>query len=92
MKALIQPDKLGILCAQCRLRHRLTGKAFHVPDGPGVSLTETIPKSLTHCVAHHPEDMRIAEVDIDNGIVHLLCRTCPRRFIVEVALFETHQP
>ena len=92
VKVLRQPDKIGVLCAHCNMRHRLTGKTFHVQVGSDVLTSQDAPKSFEHCVAHHPEELRIGAVDISQESVQLRCKTCQRSYIIDVVLFETHQP
>ena len=86
------PDKVGILCTNCNMRHRLTVNKFqtHLADGP---LTETgAAPHLKNCAEAHPEDLRVSGVNVEKDSVQLRCRECQRNYHIQVSMFETYQP
>ncbi|RMH31823.1 MAG: hypothetical protein D6690_15255 [Nitrospirae bacterium] len=92
VKVWLQPDKIGVLCTQCQMRHRLTSETFYVHVGSEIIASSGTPKSFQHCVTDHPEELRIGAVDIDQKTVQLRCRLCHQAYRVDVRAFETYRP
>lgn len=91
VKLFSPPDKIGIVCANCDMRHRLTIAEF-LPFLEDDSSTQTgTPDELSHCVGSHPEELRISGVDMGRDVVQVRCGNCQRRYHLDVTLFETHQ-
>ena len=93
LKLVSLPETLGILCVNCRMRHRMTvdrpkQTALDHPE-PGAPL-EGI-DALQACFQAHPEEVRVATVDVGHQLVQLRCRPCHRIFKLGIRLFETHQ-
>ena len=91
-KMITLPDKVGILCANCNMRHRLTVKLFQAQkhDEP---LTEIgAAQQLERCTATHAEDLRVSGVQVEKDFIQLRCRVCKRTFHIDVSLFETYLP
>ena len=91
-KMVTLPDKVGILCANCNMRHRLTVNGFHthLADGPLTELGAA--PHLKNCAEAHPEDLRVSGVNVEKDSVQLRCRECQRNYHIQVSIFETYQP
>ena len=91
-KMVTLPDKVGILCANCNMRHRLTVKVCHSHrhDEP-LTESEAAP-NLKQCAEAHSEDLRVSGVNVQSDSVQFRCRECQRTYDVNVSLFETYQP
>lgn len=94
LKLVSLPETLGILCVNCRMRHRMTVDRHHRPSAleqpdPG-SPVEGM-DALHACFQAHPEEVRVATVDVGHQLVQLRCRPCHRIFKLGIRLFETHQ-
>jgi len=90
-KIVALPDKVGILCANCNMRHRLTVKVFHthIHDEP---LTERgAAPHLKQCAKAHSDDLRVSGVNVESDSVQLRCRECQRTYHFNVSLFETYK-
>ena len=90
VKLVSPPQIVGVLCTNCRMRHRLT-----LPQAR-VSSEETTPVGhelflLQGCVQNHPNDVRVSLVQIEQSAVEFRCGSCHRTYVLDVALFETHQ-
>ncbi len=91
-KMITLPDKVGILCSNCNMRHRLTVTNFH-----SHLQNETLPEGgaapfLKQCAETHSEDLRVSGVNVERDSVQLRCRECQRTYHINVSLFETYQP
>lgn len=91
VKLVSPPHIVGVLCTNCRMRHRLT-----LPQAP--LSTEASPELdspelflLQGCVQNHPQDVRVSLVHIEQSAVEFKCGSCHRTYELDVALFETHQ-
>ncbi len=91
VKVVTPPDLIGILCLNCRMRHRLRpGRSSGTED----SLRDTEPhqvEALYGCSAQHIHELRVASVDVVQECVEIRCRPCRKTFHLKVRLFETHQ-
>jgi hypothetical protein len=91
-KMVSLPDKVGILCANCNMRHRLTVTKFYTPlQEESLTNREAAPQ-LKQCADTHSEDLRVSGVNVESDSVQLRCRECQRTYHINVALFETYQP
>ncbi|MCA9461332.1 MAG: hypothetical protein KC563_06060 [Nitrospira sp.] len=93
LKLVRPPETLGIYCENCRMRHRMTiahSTAVRTePSDPDSSLTDF--DALYGCFQSHPDDVRIAKVDVEHDGIQFRCRPCHRIFALDVCLFETYQ-
>ena len=91
-KMITLPDKVGILCANCNMRHRLTVRVFQaqVHDEPFIE-TEA-PQQLESCTKAHADDLRVSGVNVEHNAVQLRCRVCKRTYQMNISLFETYLP
>lgn len=92
VKMVTLPDKVGIACANCKFRHRLTLRNISRIIGDSESFKEGAAISLESCVAQHSEAIHITAVSVDQDIVQLRCRSCKQGFQVDISLYETYQP
>jgi hypothetical protein len=91
LKLVAPPEIVGVLCANCRMRHRLT---LHQVTALPTEKTESRNNELVflqECFHGHPEDVRISSVHVERQAVEFRCRPCRRTFVLDVALFETRQ-
>lgn len=91
VKVFSPPDKLGILCTNCSLRHRLTGETFSMFIGEEQAVVPGALEALTDCITSHPQALRVSTVAVDQAIVQLRCGECKRGYQLHVRRFETHQ-
>ena len=92
VKVVALPNLVGIVCQNCRLRHRLT--LHPTSDWNQRENSETVAsmiEELYSCSQRHLEDVRIASVDVVKGCVEVRCRPCRRTYRLDIRLFETHQ-
>ena len=91
-KMITLPDKAGILCANCNMRHRLTVGVFQtqVHDEPLVE--HGAAEQLEKCTKAHADDLRVSGVNVEHDTVQLRCRVCSRTYQMNVSLFETYLP
>ena len=91
-KVVTLPNKVGILCANCNMRHRLTVTKFHAHQH-NEALTDTgAAPHLKYCADTHSDDVRVSGVNVESDSVQLRCRECQRTYHIRVSLFETYQP
>jgi hypothetical protein len=89
VKLVTLPEIAGVSCRNCRMRHRLTIRQV---TGPQAEQAESSQLHLLQgCVHGHPEEIRIISVQIDQHTVEFRCRPCRRTYVLDVALFESHQ-
>ena len=91
VKVVTLPDLIGIVCLNCRMRHRLT-------LSQSAETANATPENQLHgaedvhpCSTQHIEDLRVASVDVVQNFVEIRCRPCRRTFRLKIRLFETHQ-
>jgi hypothetical protein len=91
VKLVALPGTIGIICSNCRMRHRLT--LHHTAGQSPVNTEPTDPdiRLLERCFSGHPDELRISLVHVEHQGVEFRCRPCRRSFVVKVGLFETHQ-
>lgn len=93
LKLVTPPDLVGVVCTNCRMKHRLTVR--HVaPEEREKAETkeeEGVLLSFQRCSQAHPEDIRISLVDVVNNSVAFRCRPCRRTYLLDIGLIETHQ-
>ena len=92
LKLVTPPELIGVVCANCGMKHRLIlrrGAALEL-EKPDFKNDELV--SLQTCAQSHPEDVRIALVDVVKDLVEFRCRPCRRTYLLEIGLFETKQP
>ena len=92
LKLVTPPELVGVVCANCRSKHRLTLRRVAAPELERPDLEDNALVSLQSCSQAHPEDVRISLVDVVNDLVEFRCRPCRRSYLLEIRLFETNQP
>jgi len=92
LKLVTPPELVGVVCANCRMKHRLTLRLVVAPELEKPDLENDEMVSLQACAQSHPEDIRISLVDVVKDLVEFRCRPCRRTFLLEISLFETNQP
>jgi hypothetical protein len=91
LKLVTPPDLVGVVCANCRMKHRLTIQRVVPQEMEGITIVEEGMLSFQHCSKNHPEDVRISLVDVGKNLVEFRCRPCRRTYLLEVSMIETHQ-
>ncbi len=91
-KMVTLPDKVGILCANCNMRHRLTVTMFQARQQDEPLTEQGAAPQLKLCSGSHSEDLRVSGVNVESDSVQLRCRECQRTYHFNVSLFETYQP
>ena len=91
-KMVTLPDKIGILCANCNMRHRLTLTMFHPRQQDEPMAENGAVPQLKLCAKTHSEDLRVSDVNVERDSIQLRCRECNRTYHFNVSLFETYQP
>ena len=91
LKLVTPPDLVGIFCTNCRMKHRLTVRQVMLQKLEKAKMNDEGMLSLQHCSQVHPEDVRIALVDVVNNSVEFRCRPCRRTYLLEISMIETHQ-
>ncbi len=91
-KMVTLPDKVGILCTNCNMRHRLTVTMFHARQQDAPMAEDGAGHQLKLCAKSHSEDLRVSDVKVESDSVQLRCRECNRTYQFNVSLFETYQP
>lgn len=91
LKLVATPDVIGVVCTNCRMRHRLTLHQMAAPSTEKTEKWENDVLLLQTCFHGHPEDIRISLVHVEGHTVEFRCWPCRRTYAVDVALFETHQ-
>lgn len=92
LKLVAMPATVGVLCVNCRMRHRMTVKESPTsvsPESKGMNKEGLA--GLNQCFQDHPEDIRMTSVAVEHDTVQFRCRPCHRLFSLGVRLFETHQ-
>ena len=91
LKLVSLPKTVGVVCTNCRMRHRLTLRhlTLQPSDKSGAEGSELL--FLHKCSETHPEDVRVSMVDVVQDSVEFRCRPCRRTYVVDIELFETHQ-
>ena len=91
LKLVATPDIVGVVCTNCRMRHRLT---LHQVRASSTDKTESGSDDLVlfqECFHGHPEDVRLSLVHVERNVVEFRCRPCRRTYVLDVSLFETRQ-
>ncbi len=85
------PEKVGILCTNCNMRHRLQIVVCQSQIGEEPFSEVGAAQSLEQCMADHAVDLRVSQVSAESDSVEFRCRLCRRVYQMNVSLFETHQ-
>ncbi len=91
VKLVSLPEKIGILCTNCNMRHRLQVARCQSQIGEEPYTEIGAADSLGQCMADHAVDLRVSQVSAHTDLVELRCRLCRRAYQMDVSLFETHQ-
>ncbi len=85
------PEMVGVVCKNCRMRHRMTIKQVTAQPEEGSEAGKETLHPLQECFQAHPEDIRVSMVHIERHAIEFKCRPCHRTYRLGVTLFETHQ-
>lgn len=91
-KIVIRPDKIGILCTNCNMRHRLTIGRIQSQLHDEALIDSGAAPQLNQCAETHSEALRVNGVKVEGDLVQLRCRECQRTYRINVSFFETYQP
>jgi len=91
LKLVTPPDLVGVVCTNCRMKHRLTIQQVVAQELKKAIANDEGMLSFHQCSQMHPEDVRISLVDVVENSVEFRCRPCRRTYLLEVSLIETHQ-
>lgn len=91
-KLFTAPDMIGIMCTNCKSKHRLTIGTITRIIGDSELCEEGASTRLGACATDHQEFLHVTEVSVDRNIVQFRCRECKAGFQTTVSLFETYQP
>ena len=91
LKLVTPPELVGIVCTNCRMKHRLTIRQVAAAESEKAGMDDKGMLSLHDCSQIHPEDVRISMVDVVKDSVEFRCRSCRRTFLLDIRMFETHQ-
>ena len=91
LKLVASPEIVGVVCTNCRMRHRMTLRQVNAApmDKMESRINEVV--ALQECFNGHSEDVRINSVNVERHVVEFRCRPCRRTYVLDVALFETRQ-
>ena len=92
LKLVTPPALVGVVCTNCRMKHRLTVKQAGQKEGENAAVAEDEMGVFQVCSQTHYEDVRISEVDVIKNLVEFRCFPCRRTFRFDLAKIETHQP
>ena len=91
VKLVSPPQIVGVLCTNCLMRHRLTLPEASVSSEETIGIDSHELVRLQECVQSHPKDVRVSLVHIEQSAVEFRCGSCHRNYVLDVAIFETHQ-
>ncbi|MDH5296622.1 MAG: hypothetical protein OEW26_05785 [Nitrospirota bacterium] len=91
LKLVALPDIVGVVCTNCRMRHRLTLHQVIASPTDNTKSGSNELVLLQQCFHGHPEDVRLSSVHIERHAVEFRCRPCRRTSVLDVALIETRQ-
>jgi len=91
LRLVTPPELVGIVCTNCRMKHRLTIRQVGVPESEKAGMDDKGILSFLNCSQMHPEDVRISMVDVVKDSVELRCRPCRRTYLLDIGMFETQQ-
>jgi len=91
VKLVSPPQIVGVVCTNCQMRHRLTLQQVPVAPKETTEIDSHELFLLQGCVQEHPQDVRVSLVHVERCAVEVRCGSCRRSYVLDVALFETHQ-
>lgn len=91
LKLVTPPELVGVVCTNCRMKHRLTIRQANTAESEKSKMNDQGLLSLQNCSQMHPEDVRISMVDVVQDTVEFRCRPCRRTYLLDVTMFETQQ-
>ena len=92
VKMITLPDKIGIVCVNCKSRHRLTFSTLTCQIVNPKSMKNGEAQSLESCITEHHNALRVMEISIDQKIIQFRCRLCKISFQATISMYETYQP
>jgi len=91
LKLVTPPELVGIVCTNCRMKHRLTIRQVVASELEKAGMDDKGILSFHNCSQMHPEDVRISMVDVVKDSVEFRCRPCRRTYLFDIRMFETQQ-
>lgn len=91
LKLVTPPDLVGVVCTNCRMKHRLTVKQVEEKEGDSAEVAGADMGPFQQCYQSHVEEIRISEVDVIKNLVEFRCYPCRRTYRLDLELIETHQ-
>ena len=91
LKLVELPETVGVLCVNCRMRHRLTIRSSAQTPMEQARLEVVDLTALNQCFHVHPEEIRLTAVAVEQETIQFRCRPCHKIFSLTVDLFETYQ-
>ena len=92
VKMITLPDIIGIACANCKSRHRLTFSTITRLIGDSEHIKYEQAQILESCVTEHHNALHVTDVSVERDIVQFRCRLCKIGFQVTVSVYDTYQP
>lgn len=89
LKLVTVPSLVGVVCTNCRMKHRLTVRQVEQKAGEDVAVDGMGP--FQECYQAHVEELRISEVDVVKNLVEFRCYPCRRTYRLDLEKIETHQ-
>ncbi|MEX0830384.1 MAG: hypothetical protein WD032_09075 [Nitrospirales bacterium] len=91
LKLVTPPSLVGIVCTNCRMKHRLTVRTVVLQGVEKEDAQDVRMVSFQQCSETHPEEVRISSVDVVKDTVEFRCYPCRRTYVLEIGMIETHQ-
>ncbi len=91
LKLVTAPSLVGVVCTNCRMKHRLTVRPVEQKEADDVAIADNGMRPFQECYEAHAEELRIAEVDVVKNLVEFRCYPCRRTYRLELEKIETHQ-
>lgn len=91
LKLVTPPALVGIVCTNCRMKHRLTVKQVEQKKGENADVAGDGLGPFQLCYQAHVEEIRISEVDVVKNFVEFRCYPCRRTYRLDLDMIETQQ-
>ncbi len=91
VKLVTPPALVGVVCTNCRMKHRLTVKQGVPKEKDNTEVADKGMEAFQQCSQMHAEEIRISEVDVMKNLVEFRCHPCHRIFRFDLRMIETQQ-